>query len=375
MQKRYLILGFIIAAIPIFYIGFQYYPTRGQTLQTFYGPITVTEPILTELIAHPAMQRLKKVHQYGICHYFNDRNYGEYNRFEHSIGVFALLRQYGAPLTEQIAGLLHDVSHTVFSHVGDHVFEQYDFESAYQDDIHGWYLEKCGIGTVLEKHGFCVSDVLHKKGDFPALERSLPDICADRLEYNLQGGVLEHLLTTEEVRDILDHISFTNNQWIFDDASVARKFANISLYLTEYQWGSPENQITYEWAAHALRRMLDIDELSIDDIHFGTDDIVWQKMTSSSDPMVRLATKKIVHNKRFFALTDRAQADLYIPAKFRGIDPLVQTKGGLKPLTEIDSDFATAYHHLQQVMQAGWALKETDLFALLPQLDTVIEQA
>jgi len=49
-------------------------------------------------------------------------------RFDHSVGVMLLIRKLGAGsspasalLKEQVAALLHDVSHTAFSHVIDYV--------------------------------------------------------------------------------------------------------------------------------------------------------------------------------------------------------------------------------------------------------------
>src|SRR5690554_3955482 len=80
-------------------------------LKTLYGDITITEPVLIELLQDPAMQRLKEIRQYGSNYYTIKKQ--DYNRFDHSVGVFALLRIYGASLHEPIAGLLHDVSHTV----------------------------------------------------------------------------------------------------------------------------------------------------------------------------------------------------------------------------------------------------------------------
>lgn len=47
-------------------------------------------------------------------------------RYDHSVGVMLLIRMLGGTLEEQIAGLLHDVSHTAFSHVADYVFENRD---------------------------------------------------------------------------------------------------------------------------------------------------------------------------------------------------------------------------------------------------------
>ena len=343
--------------------------TRAEVLiDTFYGPVTIHEPVLIDLIEHPAMQRLKKVRQYGVCHFFRNRNYGNFHRFEHSLGVFALLRKIGASLPEQIAGLLHDVSHTVFSHVGDHVFAHQDGKSAYQDDIHAWYLNECGLASTLSKHGFSVDDVLHKKGNFAALEQDLPNICADRLDYNLQGGVLQNIITKQEADAILAAITFENGIWYFTDAHYARLFAEISLYLTEFQWGHPDNQVAYTWTAQALRRMVDNGELSLHDIHFGTDDDIWHKMCTSADNDVRLLTQKIIDNSRFYRLSSPKKADLISYAKFRGIDPHVATDKGIVRLTSIDPSFKAAYEELQLVMRHGWPIRFTDEYELTAQL-------
>lgn len=91
-----------------------------ETVETFYGPVEVKEPVLLELIQSPAMQRLKHVNQYGVAFFTTHRE--EYTRYDHSLGVFAILRKNNASLEEQISGLLHDISHTVFSHTGDWIF-------------------------------------------------------------------------------------------------------------------------------------------------------------------------------------------------------------------------------------------------------------
>lgn len=67
-----------------------------KQIDTFYGPIEVQEPVLLELIDSPAFKRLKGVHQYGVAYYTTHRE--EYNRYDHSIGVFTILRLKGASL-------------------------------------------------------------------------------------------------------------------------------------------------------------------------------------------------------------------------------------------------------------------------------------
>src|SRR5690348_2264795 len=73
-----------------------------ETIQTFYGAIVVNEPILLELIHSPAMQRLKFIHQYGVAYYMGTHP-EEYTQFDHSLGVFAILKSKNASLEEQIA--------------------------------------------------------------------------------------------------------------------------------------------------------------------------------------------------------------------------------------------------------------------------------
>jgi hypothetical protein len=56
--------------------------------------IEVEEPLIVELIDSPSFQRLKLLHQYGISYYISHSE--EYNRYDHSLGVFTILREKGA---------------------------------------------------------------------------------------------------------------------------------------------------------------------------------------------------------------------------------------------------------------------------------------
>ncbi len=98
-----------------------------------YGIFKVTSPVILELIKSPSLLRLKKIAQYGVPDkYYHLRGY---SRYEHSLGVMLLLKKLGASEKEQIAGLLHDISHTAFSHLVDWVLDQGDKE-IFQDDNH-----------------------------------------------------------------------------------------------------------------------------------------------------------------------------------------------------------------------------------------------
>lgn len=130
-----LLVVFVLTIGGLFFLQKKKSDIAPLTLTTLYGDFTIAEPVLIELLQDPYMQRLKHIRQYGTNYYTIKKQ--DFNRFDHSVGVFVLLRKYGASLNEQIAGLLHDVSHTVFSHCGDYLFKVSQLDgSSYQDTIH-----------------------------------------------------------------------------------------------------------------------------------------------------------------------------------------------------------------------------------------------
>lgn len=332
--------------------------SQAKTVQTPYGQVVVTEPVLIELLECPTMERIKKVHQYGSRSLVD--GYGKsYTRYNHCVGVWALLRRYGASLEEQVAGLLHDASHTVFSHVGDYLIKQADCKKSYQDDIHAEYLEKQGIGKILAKHGMELDDIVPNGDVHVALDQDLPDLCADRIEYNIQEGLLAGILCQQDVDDILAHLKFEQGKWFFTDSVVAAKLARVSLYGSRHVWGGPNIFVLDSLAAQALRRALDIELVTMDDIHYSTDEVVWEKLCQSNDPQLCEVIKKMrTTDDKKLQVTDKGSHDFFVRSKFRGVDPLVKNNDGtLKRLTELDASFALESVQLQAQLAQGWYIK------------------
>src|SRR5882672_946575 len=121
-----------------------------------YGKTDITSEVILELINSKPLQRLKGIAQYGIPDVFY--HHKNYSRYEHSVGVMLLLRRLGASEEEQIAGLLHDVSHTAFSHVIDWVVGEGGAES-YQDEQHEHFIRESEIPRILKKHGYAVERI------------------------------------------------------------------------------------------------------------------------------------------------------------------------------------------------------------------------
>ena len=106
-----------IAVLNLLFLTFASSTLLSKEITTIFGTFEVTDSVLLELLETNAMQRLKGVQQAGICYFVKDPY--SFTRYEHSVGVCMLCRMFGASLQEQVAALLHDASHTVFSHVGD----------------------------------------------------------------------------------------------------------------------------------------------------------------------------------------------------------------------------------------------------------------
>jgi len=206
-----------------------------QYIDRIYGKFEITEPVILELINCPSLQRLKEISQYGYYKHFG--NFRP-NRFEHSVGVFLLLRKYNTSLKEQIAGLIHDVSHAAFSHCIDYVFDEgSEKEHNHQDNIFENFIQKTKIPVILQKHGFDLEYILNDK-NFPLKEKDLPDLCADRIDYVLRDAVILGELSQSGAREFINNLSVINNCWVFKNKKSAENFANLFLAMNQKHYAS-----------------------------------------------------------------------------------------------------------------------------------------
>ncbi|MBS3904633.1 MAG: HD domain-containing protein [Simkania sp.] len=336
----------------IFYIGELF----SETVHTFYGPLEIEEPVLIELIHSPPFQRLKDIHQYGVS-YYTKTHPEEYTRFDHSLGVFAILRSREASLEEQISGLLHDVSHTVFSHVGDWVFAKEHQEEDYQSTIHNSYLVSSGIGEILNRYGYTVEQVSPKRKEFSMLEQPLPNLCADRIDYNIQGAYFQKFITREETKTLFLDLSFEDGKWIITDLDLAAKLTSFSLFMTENCWGSATNCVTSRWLADAILQGIEIGIISWHEFHTGIDEAIWNRLLNAQDPFIQNRMQMVNFPGQYCRIVDPAQAHSYVQFKCRGINPWVKQNGKIIRLTSIRPELEEALQKMRRQSSEGWPVE------------------
>lgn len=313
----------------------------------------IDNPILEELIKSDVVTRLKFIDQSGPLLYFNKAP--KFSRYEHSIGVLALLQKANVSLKEQVAGLLHDTSHTAFSHVGDHLLYKENKDKSYQDIIHLDFLNHMKVHEIVSKHNISLEDL--EPDQYQALEQPLPNLCADRIQYIIHTGVIFNKISSKEAKEIIDDLSYTDGNWYFNSKDLAKKFSNLSLHFTKELWGAPWNFVFYEYFAETIKHALKLNIISIEDIKFGKDNDVMNLMGNNADLFMKTVFRSLEDIDRTFSITDYHSGDIRTKPKFRGVDPLIKKNGTLKRLSEIDNDFKERFINLEKWCKEGYGIK------------------
>ncbi|QPC45875.1 HD domain-containing protein [Mangrovibacillus cuniculi] len=282
---------------------------------TIYGEFQLNK-VLEELIQSPPLQRLKGIRQGGASYLVNPK--WNVTRYEHSIGVMLLIKKLGGSLQEQIAGLLHDVSHTAFSHVVDFVFD--NKEEDYHEKIFHTVIKDSTIPSILEKHGFHYEQILLDESQWTLLEQPAPELCADRVDYTLRDMFTYGHILREEVDTFLDNLIVMNGKMYLKNIQVAEWF--VETYYTEVIdfFMDPLNIFGYDRLASVLKLSLQKNYLSLEDF-LQTDQELWTKLQSISDPEVKSLLEKIHPHVK--VENNKEEFTIHRKNKVRLIDPSV----------------------------------------------------
>ncbi len=315
-----------------------------------YGGFEINQPVLIDLLQTRAMQRLQGVLQHGVTALIGITR--PTTRLEHSVGVMWLVTHFGGSLEEQIAALLHDVSHTAFSHVIDYVVHNHDDQS-YHEEMKEPFLAASDIPTTLQRYGYAWRAFLHED-DYALLEQPAPALCADRLDYFLRDSRDLGLATDAEIQSALDHLIVRDGRLATDDVEAARWLAYTYLAADQQSWANFREVGLYELAARAIRLGLQIGLISEADF-FSTDEQLWAKLQASDHVELRRELSLVSPQTRFEWDVDAPT--FWVSTKLRTIDPDVLIDGRLVRLSELDADFAQVRADYHQRNSGRWPMR------------------
>ncbi len=168
---------------------------------------------LDRYIALPVMQRLAGVGL--LCGtdwtpLYRNRFY--YSRLDHSKGVALIVWHFTHNKAQTIAGLLHDISTPVFSHVSD--FRKGDAltQTATEEPTARIIRGDAELGRLLAEDGLRPEEV-EDYHIYPIADNEIPQLSADRLEYMFPSGMaLDGSWTMEEIRRCYNDLVILKNE-------------------------------------------------------------------------------------------------------------------------------------------------------------------
>ena len=302
-----------------------------------YGKIEIKEPVLLEIINTKVFQRLKGIDQAGYRKLLEKPNIKindlDHTRYDHSIGVYHILKTHDASLEEQIAGLIHDISHSAFSHTIDYVLSE-GSEKAHnhQDNIHNDYVKNSEIAKIIKKHGFDLEYILNEK-NFSLKEKNIPDLCADRIEYSLKTAAVFKEKNKNELKYILNNLMVENGNWIFKNYKSARQYAKLFLMLNTVYYSGLSSAYMFRVTGDCLKYALEKGYITKKDL-YTTDKEVIDKI------------KNHLEDKKLSFFWDRLEGkisytnnpkdyDAHVMVKSRVVNPLCKFKNKTQRVSEI----------------------------------------
>lgn len=290
-----------------------------------YGEVTIDDPDLLALIACPTFQRLRGIRQAGPSAFAFP--FKTVTRYEHSLGVHLLLRRLGAGRREQVAGLLHDISHTAFSHAVDFIVSSE--EQDHHEELKPEFLERPDMVAALATLGFRPEEFFDDS-IYPLLERPLPWLCADRLDYFFRDGLACGAATHEAVERFLDHLVVIHRTIAFTTVEVAREAVELFAVMNREWWASPTEAYIYNEFADALREAFRLGILRREDL-YQDDQTVMTRLQASDSPGIAAKLDHVLHFRP-------ESLEGYVPRvtpKIRWLDPPVPVGSSYRRLSEL----------------------------------------
>lgn len=294
-----------------------------------YGSFEVEE-VIKALLLSKELERLKDVHMAGPAFLINP--FWNETRYEHSVGVMLLIRKLGGSLEEQIAGLLHDVSHTAFSHVVDLAFANQ--RDDYHEQIKEQMIEDSTIPAILKRFGFEYQRILFDDTQWRLLEQSTPLLCCDRIDYTLREIHRYFSVPLQEIHQFLNAIKVIEEKIVLESIQWASWFIDQYRKIVIDFFYDPRNICSYEWMAKAIQLGLESREITIQDLML-TDSAFLLKLKASHSIEILQLLNNMIQPPEYTICSSEDNYDVWQKKKIRFVDPLVQSADKIVPVSTL----------------------------------------
>ncbi|MFX0091686.1 MAG: HD domain-containing protein [Candidatus Hodarchaeota archaeon] len=292
-----------------------------------YGKISLSSPVIWALLQSNPLQRLKRINQAGASQFVLEKTL---TRYEHSVGVMLLLKQLRAPLEEQIAGLLHDISHTAFCHTIDYVFpnEEHNYHELWYESI----IQESKIPKILDDHDISLEAIMDVK-NFPLLEQPLPNLCADRLDYSFRD-LVTYRNKSQKTTEYLANLRVIDKRIYFQSLELGLAYAKDFIELDQTLYGDARETAAFFVLAAAIKEAL-ASNLITESQLFLDDTELFAILQNSKNKTIHSYLELLSFD--FTIKLDPDDYDFFVKPKIRYVDPPILEYDGQRA-SELDLD-------------------------------------
>ena len=279
-----------------------------------YGIFQISEKI-NKLLNSPMLQRLKKIHQNGVAYLIHPSQ--STTRYEHSVGVMLLTKFLGGNEEDQIKALLHDVSHTTFSHLIDQVYMNQN--QNYHEVIKETFLSSKSILTSLKEIDISINDLsMTNDTIFKGI-----GLNADRIDYCLRDLKAMNRIFQPEYSAILNNLIIDDSKKIHcTDLKSAKFIFNKFIEVNQEIYFDSKVEVAQIVMKFILNNMIK-KGLLLEKDFLSTDEEILRKIIDSEYKSYFLAISSELEFKLSHSPTKH-----FVTRKLRFIDPTIIGKSG-----------------------------------------------
>lgn len=321
-----------------------------------YGNIIIKDEIILELIKTKEFQKLKYIEQYGIPAEMS--NIPNFSRFEHSLGVYTLLNKQGCSLKEQIVGLLHDVSHTAFSHTVDFIFAN-SKKQDYQDSRHYDYIKNSSIGTILEEFNYDIEEICDLLR-FSNVKTKDGSINADNLDYGLREISYIPNFGIDYAKKCYNSLKLNEFGYLFENKKASLEFVKGFMGSRDF-YESQEMTIKYYIFSCLLKKAYDKDIINENDFNLNDYKLI-DKIINSRDDILISIYNILKSNEKYFEILDINSEDFtgIVYTKYRALNPIYKENNKILNLIDNDINYKQELEKKQEFYKNGFKFKITN---------------
>lgn len=313
-----------------------------------YGEFEI-DNVLNEIIETSEIQRLKGIYQGGASFLVNEN--WNVTRYDHSIGTMLLIKLLGGSTEEQIAGLIHDISHTAFSHVIDIVFD--NAEEDFHETLFDKVVKNSDIPNILNKYNYDLNRILNCH-NFGLLEKDAPKLCADRIDYTLRDLYHGKKITKSEIDLFINELRVVDDEIVLNSLESSVWFVNTYYKEVIGYLMNPLNIYACDKLSEILKVALSQNIITKDDL-FKTDEEVINIINKSNNTILINALNNL--NPSINVIENDEDYDIHRLTKPRVIDPTILLNSTTETSSNVSKTIAEINNKMISKLKKGVFVK------------------